>query len=1243
LIYDAAATKLNKSTSTSILDDAGKNVFNVTQVNDRLFNIQSTIATSPLSLTYNGNVMPVFEVVQFKDALGAPATGTSFGNLRETQPLAPGMEGYLMPAQGGEGITLTDTTSSMLIVASDANGALSIKRLDDVFNLSYVKPAVFNDGPTQIIITGWTNYNRSGVPADLAAINAIIVPNGQVPLASGTISGKYNRRVAYLSTYYTTLGISDPKSVTEYTGTLTDPAAILADVTKWTNGKPLDFTTLGYTTAQINDGFGVSPLGVFVLVIQDMPTGATDPTIAANPVFTGFTYKGAWRPVYIRLTEQCNCPQQFIAPDWMAKNQLLNFPLKNQVWKLTDPNGMNLWFNKATGDQAIIKAAAVAADSTSVKFTYETKITGGSTTAAPGQTFQTGVDVPLYRISSTFAGVNYYLTVDATTNAFAAPGSTEKDVTGVNLKWVAEKYTTTAAAAKNIALQLFAISGTQTTPNLDGWYTGCQAFVYLPLASYIIDYDKGQVDTSLGLRYNTNLGMAGNNDSSCSAYAPLNDINSSFRVWYNVKMGDPTGQMNLIVTNATGGNDASTPNVASKWQKMPLKKLPACADGVYIQKVNSNGVYYINGTPNTMTPGKTAMSDIFLAHWNIVTGTNDTITINPELQTNIYGGNPCTLPSVLTGKYFIVDSLAPNTYVAFNQVGYGVNGNYTATFDTLYITCVDKHTSAFYDLEASGYNLNTDKLAIFETPFVDRNITYKIVSDPTTPTPVASQNGNVTKYMVYIKSTKQGDSDATPAFLNVYKENVRVLSGKHVIPYYSFSLEVNKTEYFLNVNQNNGLDSLYWTDVKTVAPNIYTELTATAVANKGDLGNLYKFCLPYVLKADSTRADSVLYGVKKFPPVYMQTMELAGAGATQFANNVPYILATGSQTKYVTVRKLTDALMPNKSPDWTTCGIYSMNYVDIDPVKAASWIFGNPITKGNIWVPINKKDPTTNIVLTDKVGNQRTGQFTLVNQSPGVPGDLFIGQSNQTPNYGILTGITNAPALTVTFAGDSTIGVTKLDSIWYYKISLGTSYLTDATGRKDATGNIPNDTYYNTFYNGTQSVSYPYAIFASVLPDYHNVAKGYSPTINADSAFVQTFGFHYLPDLYDQDPQQKFWIVSNADYTHPAANNYRYLAQVNTRLTFVGGTNATNNVLVFQWGKAAGGAYTNLEVVGQGNIFGVKDGVRFLSTTGAVQIYSIDGRLIKSAVLNGTDQVVSAPRGIAIVKAGSNVVKVVVQ
>ncbi|MDR3260393.1 MAG: DUF6383 domain-containing protein, partial [Tannerella sp.] len=65
--------------------------------------------------------------------------------------------------------------------------------------------------------------------------------------------------------------------------------------------------------------------------------------------------------------------------------------------------------------------------------------------------------------------------------------------------------------------------------------------------------------------------------------------------------------------------------------------------------------------------------------------------------------------------------------------------------------------------------------------------------------------------------------------------------------------------------------------------------------------------------------------------------------------------------------------------------------------------------------------------------------------------------------------------------------------------------------------------------------------------------------------------------------------------------------------------------------------------VDDGSIYGVEGGVKIIGAQGAVAIYTIDGRLIKSTVAEGDGRFIAAPRGIVIVKNGAKTAKAVVK
>jgi len=945
-------------------------------------------------------------------------------------------------------------------------------------------------------------------------------------------------------------------------------------------------------------------------------------------------YKNATRLTYtfIKGAPTC-CPEQYIEPKWMADNRLLNLPVNGQLWDLKEgalgmgfstsknEDGKNVSVNEAIASNGISKLTFIYVDSIRSKawgnhgagYVYYTAADNKSNQSLAvfyNNRYVDQVDVPLYNIRNSDG---LYLTVDTTTYQDAT--GTGKDVSGVNLVWAKP----IARAAKDSdpykdlsALQLFAISGSQTDTLAGGWYTACMSYVYLPLASYQVDYKTGKVDKSV-IVYNTGLGKKGT--SSCYTTAPVNDITQAFRVGQYSKVN--RNQKNLIVLNANGADRASYIPVAMKWQRQKFLK-PDCSY-ILAQKVNSAGVAGDYYTFNGMTDK--ADANTLKAHWQISVDPKidpDLINFTPELK-EMYGVPVDTKDKVLKDKYYLIDTFKnANTYIAL--AGYD-KLSFKPVTDTIRISCVC-HTLPFFDLEKDGgYNINAVTLAILETPFLDRNITDAVAGEK--PTPIY-HGKNLIGYQVYLNQLDKTANFKDSKYLTVYKENVRDLTGigedecggGHIIPYYSFSLtDKDGVESFLNVDSYTkvaGQDSVYWTKVSkdSVAKLLDYETYPNFMSR-------YKFCLPYKLNQDGSRAAEVAYGDggMTYPPVYIQTLDTARL-------DVPFLVVAGAATKYVTARKLDDALLPTYRANDMVDNIYTVNYADIDSLKVTSWIFGGPTTAGQIWVPI------ADIIGRGNEGATKDGQLT--DQKLGKGGVSFITESKMDPNYGTFTGIKDAPVLTLTFEGDTTIGSYATKEIWYYRISLDKDkYLTDATG--DA--NVP--TYR---FNG---VDYHLGYFDKPKDFDKNYIRKDSMGIFADTGFKQTFGFRYVTD--SSDPNQAFYIVSNADYTAPknvVETGYRYLAQVNNHLVFVGGT---SNAMVFQWGKAADGSYTNLEVVGQGNIFGVKDGIRVTNTTGKVDVYSIDGRLIKSTVLTGSDQTIAAPRGIAIVKAGSEVVKVVVQ
>jgi hypothetical protein len=929
---------------------------------------------------------------------------------------------------------------------------------------------------------------------------------------------------------------------------------------------------------------------------------------------------------------ECPCPAEFIDPKWMADNRLLSLPLNNRIWVQQD--AVQAWLatgltSKAPeftipGNSAIVTNEG-ADKATTLTHTYVTTIkdyTSATTYAeatakvpiphgtAKGDTvwvkdFQKDLDVPLYYVQND-AGL--YLTVMPKSDMRDSKATTA-DVNGIKLEWQPKiNYNKAQSDAKGYddqVRQLFAISGCKEVN--DKWYGN--NFIYLPLASYQIDYVTGDIITVPGkteyaISYNKNLGKE--SKINCAG----NDVTDCYRISQYSSVTSTVKDLVVFNSSSTAGLGSLVP-VEFRLSKQGYVK--EFCDFQLVQNTNNYGAdkgkYYSFDNKISIADNDWAKTNRLNAHWKIVWDADDEYlaTFKPELE-KMYG--TATVQTQLKGQYYFIKKLAgtiDNHKTGSVQVrvldvsGYG-SSDFTAKFDTLTLTCVE-HTVPFFDLEEDGkFNIDAVKLAILEAPFVDRNLTDNVQGDLTTPTPIFRGGSAIPiAWQSYIARTGEGYNKQNE-YLTIYRENQRELTPHHIIPYYSFSITRNGVEYFLNVDSWSGNDSVYWTALTDTEKGV---LVDDYIDNPNAMKQ-YKFCLPYKVDEDGNKVAEVNYGDATYPPVYLQTLDVSKTDS-------PYLIIAGASTKYVTARKLDTALKPGTSStlDWN---IYTVDYRHIDLMKVTAWIFGGEIGVENVWVPL----------LGDN-GQAGTVDGVLTNQHLAGGGVTFITESKETPvNYGILNTV-SANNLHFEFEGDTTIGAWAVRPIWYYRIQLGSEdkFLTDATVKAKT------DTKYEyAFGPGT----YPYGYFETKLAN--------EPTykIKADKDFVQTFGFKYVNP--DKDVQS-FYIVSNANYTTPKVDQYRYLADVNNRLVFV--SNPTD-AMVFQFGKiGSDGKYTDLEVVGQGGIFGVTGGVKLLNTTGKVDIYSIDGRLVKSALLTGSEEFVAAPRGVVLVKNGSKVVKVVVK
>jgi hypothetical protein len=951
------------------------------------------------------------------------------------------------------------------------------------------------------------------------------------------------------------------------------------------------------------------------------------------------------------------CPEDFVKPAWMAEQRLLGLPLYNELWDLQNPIANGSIHIGADGNQAVV----ISGDplKTNLVHKYAARIVNGEVVGVTGKitttnkwskfnaalvgksTFHKDLEVPLYYVIN---DKGQYLTVGTQTDMFSSNQNTLVDVTGVKLVWSNTLLTNSGGDAYDRrALQLFAISGCQADEEGPGYGN----FVYLPLASYVVDYktstDGGKsgtvIATNEGFLWNEELGKAyDGRDVSCH----INDISKAFRIG----QFSPAGvfdKKNLIVYNANGaavqGND---PAIEVRWKKNSYDK-PGC-EYQYVQNLKDgkpDKFYTFNSTIGQWDAAQVS-SNTFVAHWAIeYKNAKDTAeaTFKPELE-SVYDVKISKTATgkyqwnVLTGPvYFKIQKIENGTtYVhVWDLTNANKAGDWSITELDLALTC-DEHTLPFYDLDLdSDYNLDLNKLAILETPFTDRNLTYIADGDNLTPEPIYGADGKtVIGYRSFINDLNKDFTKAQ--YLNVYKSNRRYLTGvkdelgggahdrAHVIPYYAFGLVKDGIEYFLNVDLTTG--KVNWTDIPETQKDVIINQTKT----NPDAYKNFKFALPYKLYLEDGKdgattwkkgdfAEKVSFNGQEFTPFYLQTLDVA-------LNDSPYFVIAGNATSWVKTIQLKDAIRTDgKITSSTNIGwnVYTFNYSDLAYETVTSWILGGQAPTEHEWVPIWDA-----IADGSKIGSI-TDYKALGQRNEG-----FITESTKLPvNYGVLRSIGNGD-INVIFEGDTLIGDIAKRVIWYYKLQIpgANKYLTDATG--DKTINPIN----------WQGSDYTLAYFDTLVPNKTSyVAQG----INADAKFIQTFGFKFVNYAADHNPDNKFYIVSDADYTNPdhPSRDYRYLAEVDDHLVFI---KNPQYALQFQFGGKKDGGYVGIPSVSSSiDIYGVKGGVKVNGVTGKVDIYSVDGRLLKTTNVIENGQVIAAPQGVLVVKASGTVKKVIVK
>jgi hypothetical protein len=866
---------------------------------------------------------------------------------------------------------------------------------------------------------------------------------------------------------------------------------------------------------------------------------------------------------------------RFVTPGWMVTEKLLGFPLQHQLWFSTE----------LTHSYAFSIRGG--------KYTYQYK-SDNETREAEIDGFGL-MEIPLYRIQNS---EGKYLTIDTMTYLYDRQ-STVSDVTGVNLVWC-DKYDEIAedSAQNKAALQLFAISGAESGGMSENvGYPASGGYIYLPLASYKVQYNTGTVLQD-AIFYNKNLGISAENAGA-------------FRVsQYSPGTG---GKKTMVVASGFDSGFTQVTPLEFRWKKVEYVQMNS--DDYYLVYDLNDGFYYAGGGSG-QDRLKRANAFTVLAHWKIRQDETDPLlhTFVPEL-TEIYGQQP---NNQLQGKYYFRKISGDDFTMriqAYDLSEYAEKYVLkTDTFEIIYTM----HESPYYDIP---YYVLPNQLVTLEVPFVDRNLTDRIRGYD--PTPVDDYS-----YQVYLD--RAGSDINSLTFLTTYKTTEMSVSEKgHLIPYFAFSLTKDNKEYFLNVVNTEQGDSVYWTRITDAERDIIINPEKYQDAQYKYQFKRYKFCFPYQVDASGNRVAPVRYGEPgyeiEYQPVYLQTL------SDDSPTDYPYLIVVGNSTKYASAKRL-DKVLLDKNPKENSLkwNIYSVDYSLIDLYQVTSWIFAGRHSDENEWVPLYDSISGTS------GSHDVKGLLTDIKFGSG-GGVVFISESKASPiNYGTLTDINNG-LLEFIAEGQEMIGSYVKHQIFYYKIKIPGKdlYLTDSW--------YETDLKYKYLWT-LDGRRYPMAYFRDEkLPDY----EGYLPT-KADERFIQTFGFRYVDPNYLKNPiketnDRTFVIVSNANFRNYGSDNYRYLAEVNGRLIFVNDIENVN-VVIFRFGKKnVEGGFTGLEAVGKGEIFGVTGGVRLLNRTGKVDLYTIDGRLIKSVEITDTDRTVAAPCGIVIVKHAGKVTKVLVK
>jgi hypothetical protein len=271
--------------------------------------------------------------------------------------------------------------------------------------------------------------------------------------------------------------------------------------------------------------------------------------------------------------------------------------------------------------------------------------------------------------------------------------------------------------------------------------------------------------------------------------------------------------------------------------------------------------------------------------------------------------------------------------------------------------------------------------------------------------------------------------------------------------------------------------------------------------------------------------------------------------------------------------------------------------------------------------------------MTNKTGEGVFGALDFYNL-PTTPIQAVTWQVKSNGDYDEWVSIAEADSLgvllAVAFSQDATfIGSKKVNGVRYGVLTPDPSDITLKLKRVDSE-DVPE-------VEASQSIS------ISDKPTFYHIIREDSLYLTDSGEDVQVSFVRKTADKHQefafsrQDGEGddvRFTIVSIRK-----ADDYHYLSSSAVDLVF---SAAYSKAIKFQWSKRE---YTGIKAINASpaKVYGVAGGVKVANATGAVSIYTIDGRLVTTQAVTSPNRTIAVPAGIYIVRNGAEVAKVIVK